>query len=162
MPHSAYPPPSLSLPAVTRGATHTHTLLGALNLNFMTAHNKCTEAHSQLPSESASTCGWVSLDSCAKVWDRSWRQLLTLRHNSRHPPGCICLARLNKIMDGFRFKSWKCRPYSWYKIWFREYLKTHGNVCKKIVFEVGDISVSFKEKLKWSVERFSVSRMQHF
>ena len=42
----------------------------------------------------------------------------------------------------------------------------HRIFPKKYVIEVGhiiyDISVSFLRKLKWSVERFSVSRVQHF
>ena len=73
-----HPSPLSSTPAVTSGATH--SLMSALDFNFMTAH-KCTEVHSEkvhkyTPTITIWKCkylqvGELGLASLAKIWDRS-------------------------------------------------------------------------------------------
>ena len=71
-----HPSPLSSTPAVTRGATH--SLMSALDFNFVTAH-KCTDVHSeksaQVPSQFPENClkvqvlasGWAWLGQFGKI-----------------------------------------------------------------------------------------------
>ena len=127
-------------------------------MNRSTLWKKCTSP-SQLPYKSASTLvggwelGWTIWQKFETEESAALAVIDTQTKLSLHPPGCICLALLNKIMDCFCFESWNDYDHIM-KSWLSK------NTWNMLLNSA--ISVSFSGKLKWSVERFSVSRVQHF